>query len=189
MSNLRWKVVPIVVVFVVFAAVGVYPIIAGRDGVRAPGWLMDKQLKLGLDLKGGVHLVLRVQTEDALRLETDLESERLRDALRTANIPANVVAINSTQYRVEGVPSAQDAAFRTTANEVQTNFDRGSGTNGSYTFTMKPNVQVNLRGEAVVQARQTIERRVNELGVTEPSITQQGSDQIMVQLPGVTDVE
>ena len=79
------------------------------------------------------------------------------------------------QFRVEGVPPAQDAAFRQAANEVQANFDRGAGTNGTYTFTMKPNIQVNLRDEAVVQARQTIERRVNELGVTEPSIAQQGS--------------
>ncbi len=56
---------------------------------------------------------------------------------------------------------------------------------------MKPNIQVNLRDDAVVQARQTIERRVNELGVTEPSIAQQGNsgDQILVQLPGVTDVD
>src|SRR5919206_3909090 len=56
---------------------------------------------------------------------------------------------------------------------------------------MRPNIQVNLRDEAVIQARQTIERRVNELGVTEPSISQQGAggDQILVQLPGVTDVE
>jgi preprotein translocase subunit SecD len=61
--------------------------------------------------------------------------------------------------------------------------------NGSYTFTMKPNIQVNLREEAVVQARQTIERRVNELGVAEPSIAQQGADQILVQLPGVENVE
>src|SRR5437667_10051365 len=149
MTNLRWKIVTILAVFVIFFAVGVYPIAALRYNIKEPSWLTDKQLKLGLDLKGGVHLVLRVQTEDALRLETDLESERLRDALRTANIPANVVAINSTQFRVDGVPSAQDAAFRTAANEVQTNFDRSSGTNGSYTFTMKPNVQVNLRAEAV----------------------------------------
>ena len=45
---------------------------------------MDKQLKLGLDLKGGVHLVLRVQTDDALRLETEQEMERLREALQDA---------------------------------------------------------------------------------------------------------
>ena len=190
MSNLRWKILTTLIVLLVFGAVGVYPIVAARYGVRSPRWLMDKQLKLGLDLKGGVHLVLRVQTEDALRLETDLESERLRDALRTANIPGNVVPVSSTQFRVDGVPPAQDAAFRQSANEVQTNFERSSGSNGSYTFTMRANVQVNLRAEAVVQARQTIERRVNELGVTEPSIAQQGTsgDQILVQLPGVTDV-
>jgi preprotein translocase subunit SecD len=190
MTNLRWKIVTVLAVFVIFFAVGPYPILAARYHLPAPGWLMDKQLKLGLDLRGGVNLVLRVQTEDALRLETDLESERLRDELRTKNIPfTSVTPLNSTQFRVDGVPPAQDAAFRTAANEVQTNFERGSGTNGSYTFNMRPNIQINLRSEAVVQARQTIERRVNELGVTEPSITQQGDDQILVQLPGVTDVE
>src|SRR5437764_873088 len=190
MQNLRWKIITVVVTFVVFTALGAYPILAARYHLPIPSWLQEKQLKLGLDLKGGVHLVLRVQTDDALRLETDLESERLRDELRTRNIPVgNVVARNSTQFRVDGVPPAQDGAFRTAANEVQANFERGSGTNGSYTFTMRPNIQQNLRAEAVVQARQTIERRVNELGVTEPSITQQGNDQILVQLPGVTDVE
>src|SRR5947209_10230743 len=192
MQNLRWKVITIMSVFIVFSAVGVYPILAARKGINSPSWLMDKQLKLGLDLKGGVHLDLRVQTDDALRLETDLESERLREELKSKNITFTAVqTINPTQFRVDGVPPAQDAAFRTAANEVQANFDRGSGTNGSYTFTMKPNVQVNLRDEAVVQARQTIERRVNELGVTEPSISQQGAggDQILVQLPGVTEIE
>ena len=54
---------------------------------------------------------------------------------------------------------------------------------------MRPNIAQTLREEAVVQARQTIERRVNELGVTEPSIAQQGADQILVQLPGVSDVD
>ena len=139
-----------------------------------------------------MHLVLRVQTEDALRLVTDQESERLREELKTKNITvAKIETPDATHIRVEGVPPAQDAAFRQVANDVTTNFDRSSGANGVYTFTMRPNIQVNLRDEAVVQARQTIERRVNELGVTEPSIAQQGAngDQILVQLPGVTDVE
>src|ERR1700741_4097401 len=113
MSNLRWKVITILGVFVIFASVGVYPIIAQRYGITQPSWLMDRQLKLGLDLKGGVHLVLRVQTEDALRLETDTESERLREDLTKRNIPfTNLVATDATSFRVEGVPSAQDAAFR-----------------------------------------------------------------------------
>jgi len=192
MTNLRWKIVTILSVFVIFVAVGVYPLVAQRYGIKEPSWLLDKALKLGLDLKGGVHLVLRVQTEDALRLVTEQEAERLRDELKTKNIPvAKIETPDAAHIRVEGVPPAQDAAFRQIATEVQTNFDRSSGANGTYTFTMKPNVQVNLRDEAVVQARQTIERRVNELGVTEPSIAQQGAngDEILVQLPGVTDVE
>src|SRR5437899_4949642 len=192
MSNLRWKVITIVAVFVIFFAVGVYPLVAQRYGIHSPSWLLDKALKLGLDLKGGVHLVLRVQTEDALRLVTDQEMERLREALKSKSVPfTRIEATDAVHFKVEGIAPAQDAAFRQIASEVQTNFDRSAGTNGTYTFTMRPNIQVNLRDEAVVQARQTIERRVNELGVTEPSIAQQGTngDEILVQLPGVTDVE
>jgi preprotein translocase subunit SecD len=191
-SNVRWKFITIMAVLVVFGAVGIYPILAQRYHIPAPGWLMDKQLRLGLDLKGGVHLVLRVQTDDALKVESRTEMERLREELQNRHIPfTNLTLVSPTQFRAEGVPQDQDAAFRQAAQEVQTNFDRGSGVNGTYTFTMKPNVQVNLRDEAVVQARQTIERRVNELGVAEPSIAQQGAngDQILVQLPGVSDVE
>ena len=66
-----------------FFALGVYPILAQRYGLPAPGWLMSKQLKLGLDLKGGVHLVMRVHTGDALRIHTTTTSEQLREALRT----------------------------------------------------------------------------------------------------------
>ncbi|HYM23436.1 MAG TPA: protein translocase subunit SecD [Vicinamibacterales bacterium] len=190
MQNLRWKITTVGVVFIVFVALGVYPILASRKGITSPGWLMDKQLKLGLDLKGGVNLVMKVQTDDALKLECDIESDRLREDLKSKSITfSDITTISSTQFRVDGVPPAMDAPFRTAAADVQTNFDRGSATNGSYTFTMKPNVQLNLREEAVVQARQTIERRVNELGVAEPSISQQGNDQILVQLPGVADVE
>jgi preprotein translocase subunit SecD len=188
----RWKVILILVLLVAFSAVGVYPIVAAYYGVRSPAALMDKQLKLGLDLKGGVHLVLRVQTDDALRLETEQTMERLRADLMTKGIVvANITMPDSTHFVVEGVPPAQDAAFRAAAADVQTNFDRSSGSNGTYTFSMKPNIQLTLREESVVQARETIERRVNELGVTEPSIAQQGAngDEILVQLPGVTDVD
>jgi preprotein translocase subunit SecD len=191
MTNLRWKVITVLAVLVIFASVGVYPIIATRFGITQPSWLIEKGLKLGLDLKGGVHLVLRVQTDDALRIESETEMERLRELLATSKVAiGNIALVTPVQFKVEGVKPDQDAAFRQAAAEVETNFARDSGVNGTYTFTMRPNVQVTLREEAVVQARETIERRVNELGVTEPSIAQQGTDgdQILVQLPGVTDV-
>src|SRR3954464_5318785 len=191
MSNLRWKLLTIIAVTVIFGAVGVYPIIAARAGITGPKLLTDRVLKLGLDLKGGVNLVLRVQTDDALRIESETEMERLRELLSNAKINStNLALVGNEAFKIEGIAPDQDAAFRTAANEVNANFDRDSGTNGTYTFRMKPNVALSLREEAVVQARQTIERRVNEPGGAEPSIAQQGAngDQILVQLPGVTDV-
>ena len=157
MSTLRWKVITVLAVTVIFAAVGVYPLIAQRYGITSPSWLMDKALKLGLDLKGGVHLVLRVQTDDALRLTTQQEAERLRETLKSRSITVgNIDATDPAHFKVEGVSAAQDAAFRDAANEVSANFERSAGTNGTYTFTMRPNIQINLRDESVVQARQTI---------------------------------
>src|SRR5712691_6308202 len=103
-SNLRWKVITILVVFVVFASVGVYPIVAARYGIHSPAWLIEKQLKLGLDLKGGVHLVLRVNTDDALRIETETEMERLREELAKRGVMVtNVLSPDSTHFRIEGV--------------------------------------------------------------------------------------
>ncbi|OFW20370.1 MAG: protein-export membrane protein SecD [Acidobacteria bacterium RIFCSPLOWO2_02_FULL_65_29] len=191
MSNLNSKVVTILAVFFVFFAVGVYPIVAARFGVTQPSWLMSRALKLGLDLKGGVHLVLRVQTDKALLAETESDLERLRQLLTERNIPVtNVASTGPTAFRVEGVPAGQEGAFRDAAVDLDAVFNRSPGANGTFTFTMKPNIEIQLREDAVVQARQTLERRVNELGVAEPQIAQQGAngDQILVQLPGVTDI-
>ncbi|MBM3777100.1 MAG: protein translocase subunit SecD [Acidimicrobiia bacterium] len=171
---------------------GVYPIVATSLGLPVPGWLADMRLRLGLDLQGGVHMVLRVHTDDALRVEAESEMERLREMLDTAGITVSRTAVTSpTEFVVEGISPEQDQAFRQAAVEVEATFDRSGGANGAYRFTMKPNLQVQLREEAVTQARQTIERRVDELGVTEPSIAEHGTggDQILVQLPGVADVE
>jgi preprotein translocase subunit SecD len=190
-KNLRWKVLTIVVVVGVFFTIGVYPLLAERLRLPLPQYLKANQLKLGLDLKGGVHLVLRVNTDDALRTTVTTTSEQLRESLRNGNIPLSNIALASpTTFRVEGVPADRDSQFRQAADEVTaTNFNRNPLSGGSYEFTMKPLVERDLREQAVDQALQTIDRRVNELGVAEPSIARQPQgDQILVQLPGVTDV-
>jgi preprotein translocase subunit SecD len=192
-KNLRWKLITSLIVFIVFFAVGVYPLLALRyPKLPAPSWLMAHQLRLGLDLKGGVHLVLRVQTDDALRTHTTTTSEQLREALRTAGVtPGTIAVVSPTTFHVEGVPADREAEFRRIADEqAGTNYDRSSGVNGAYDFRMKPNIEKDMREQTVVQALQTIERRVNELGVAEPNISRYGSsqDQILVQMPGLTDV-
>ena len=149
---------------------------------------LDKKLNLGLDLKGGVHLVLRVQTDDALKAETETTVERLRDSLSRASVQFTKLEVTAPdEFRIEGL--SDDAAFRTaSASDAETVYDRNSGA-GGYTFKMKPNVAVQLRTETVTQALTTIERRVNELGVAEPVIARQGGlDQLLVELPGISDV-
>jgi preprotein translocase subunit SecD len=183
MKHLRWKLVSILAV-VALAVVAFWPPFdtPGRAG----------KVRLGLDLKGGVHLVLRVQTNDALKVETEMASERLRESLKGKAIAgATVTPEPPTRIRVTGVPPAQDQAFRQLSDtELGTIYNRTGGVSG-YTFEMKPNMVITLREQAVQQALQTVERRVNALGVAEPIVAPHGSagDQILVQLPGVTDPE
>jgi preprotein translocase subunit SecD len=146
-----------------------------------------QKVKLGLDLKGGVHLVLRVKTDDALKVETDTTVERLRDSLTRAGVTfAKIEATSPTDFRIGGI--SDDAAFRAQAADADTVYERSSEA-GGYSYRMKPNVANQLRDETVTQALETIERRVNELGVAEPIVARYGArDQILVQLPGVSDV-
>jgi preprotein translocase subunit SecD len=102
------RVIAIIAVIIVFGAIGIYPIVAAHFGITSPSWLMDKQLKLGLDLKGGVHLVVRVQIEDALRLETDAEAEDIRDRMQRNHVPfASIASTSATQFTVSRVPLPQ----------------------------------------------------------------------------------
>ena len=100
-KNLRWKVL-IIVGVVALSVFSFYP--------------PDQKVRLGLDLKGGVHLVLRVQTDDALRLETQTTADRLRRAAEDGEHPRRRRHRQRapTSFTVDGVPPDQDAAFRAT---------------------------------------------------------------------------
>jgi len=174
-NSLRWRALAIVAV-VALSAWAIYP--------------PAQKVRLGLDLKGGVHLVLRVQTDDALRLETETSMNRLRDELVKAGAAGvTATALSPTEFQLAGVPAEQDGVLRQAATEVEATFNRESGAAGTYVFRMKPNIANQARQETVDQAIRTIERRVNELGVAEPIVARQGGrDQILVQLPGVSDV-
>jgi preprotein translocase subunit SecD len=183
LKNLRWKVLTILAV----AVIAVWAFYPPFDTPGRPG-----KVKLGLDLKGGVHLVLRVQTDDALKLETEMATERLREALAQANIHGVTLTTQPpTRVIATGVPPAQDAQFRQLADQQFATLFNRSGSAGGYTFEMKPNMAAQLRTESVQQALQTVERRINALGVSEPIVTPHGSagDQILVQVPGASDPE
>ncbi len=191
-KNLLWKVVIIATALVAFFAVGVYPMLAKRYGLPLPKVLAAKQLGLGLDLKGGVHLVMAVHTDEALRIHTTTTVEQLRETLKTSGVTPTALNVSSpTSFEVTGVPQDRVAEFQRVAEEqAGANYQRSSGAGGTFTFTMRENIEQDMREQAITQAMQTIERRVNELGVTEPTISRygEGGKQLLVQLPGVTDV-
>ena len=176
-KNLRWKVLLIIGV-VGLAVFAVYP--------------PADQIRLGLDLRGGAHLVMQVQTDDALLVETETSAEALKEqAIVDGIVGTSVTAVSSTEIRIEGVPPDRDQAIRQIADELlQATYDRESEAGGAYTYRMLPGRERVLREESVRQALQTIERRVNELGVAEPIVAPYGvsGDQILIQLPGVADV-
>jgi len=183
MKNLNWKLITILGV-IAFAAAMIYP---PFDTPAHRG-----RISLGLDLKGGVQLVLRVKTDDALTYTSEDSAERLRLAMRDKNLVGPTITVpGPTRIVVAGVPQPQDAAFRALVDAepgLGAQYTRTGGANG-YTFEMKPTVAATLRTQAVEQALQTVERRVNAIGVSEPIVAPYGTvgDQILVQLPGVQD--
>lgn len=174
-NNLLWRIGVVVLVTVLAVWVFTPP---------------SEKISLGLDLRGGVHLVLGVETDDALRLEAETTSEQLKQAAAEQGITITTAPALG-EFSVSGVPADRDQQFRVLSDTfTAASYDRNPGPNGTYAFRMRPNVAVQTRRDAVTQAIQTIERRVNELGVAEPNIAEYGTagDQIMVQLPGLQDV-
>src|ERR1044072_912358 len=126
-KNLRWKVITLVAVLAVFSTLGVYPVLAERYHWPIPAALNAKRLKLGLDRKGGVQLVMRVNTDDALKTTTTSTAEQLRSSLATSNINTTITPTGPTVFRVEGVPQDRDQQFRAAADEIAaTDYDRNT---------------------------------------------------------------
>jgi protein-export membrane protein SecD/preprotein translocase SecF subunit len=144
-------------------------------------------IKLGLDLNGGVQLVLRVDTDDGLRAETVATAERLRETLKGGGQSAVTIEVTSpTEFVVAGILDA--AALQNAAAPFDAGFER-IAKSGGILFRMRTATTRQVREETMQQALETIERRVNELGVAEPLIARYTErDQILVQLPGVSDV-
>lgn len=152
-----------------------------------------EKLNLGLDLRGGMHLVLRVMTEDALRAETDQASQRFRDALiEKGAASAAVTRVTDTSFAVSGLAADQfEIAEKAVADVLGSQLWSGSRNGDRFGVAMTAANETSVKEGAVNQAKQTIDNRVNEFGVAEPNITRQGlgSDRIVVQLPGVEDPE
>jgi len=161
---------------------------------------MQQNIHLGLDLKGGSHLVLQVQTQDAAKTEADQTIENLRDATKAANIivagydrndPSTLQETNSIQVNIHGVDQAKTQQFRSLIADKYPDWVLTPVNTTDYKMNMKPSSLIELKRNTVAQERDTIERRVNALGLTEPTVQDYGASdtqsEILVELPGVDD--
>jgi len=161
---------------------------------------LKKNIKLGLDLSGGSYLVLQVQVQDAAKTTADQTIESMKDAARTANIavdsfdrndPKELAETSTIQINIKGVDQTKTSAFRSLVADRFPDWTLAPVSATDYKMNMKPSALIDLRRNTVSQEVDTIEHRVNALGLTEPTVQEHGAPEtaaeILVELPGVDD--
>jgi len=191
-KNLLGKLALIVGILLVFlfGIFGIPQSFSGQGLLTA----MTNRIHLGLDLRGGTHLILQVQVNDAVNIDSDNAVETLKEQLNKRKIafadiskpdPQN----NPDRVVLKGVPPDSRKDLLEIASERLPEYNLGSGADNTWALSMKPQMLSDLKNKAVTQAIETIRNRIDSLGVSEPTIQEHGLGQyqILVQLPGVDD--
>lgn len=189
--SLKWRAL-LVAAALVAALVYIFPSVAPS----LPTWwqkiMPTDQVQLGLDLKGGMHLILEVQTEKAVESATERTVEELRFSLSKAKIPVNNLARTQGNHIELQLVRAEDQDKLNKLLDDEFEFLVTQGTSesaGQLTVTLgvNPKEAQRIKDLAAKQAIETIRNRVDQFGVAEPDIRPQGEDRIVIQLPGVED--
>jgi preprotein translocase subunit SecD len=190
--NLKWKVLFITAVVVIC----IYFILGLPNFPTSLAALKDNfthQIKLGLDLQGGTHLILQVQVQEAIAQETDQTVDRLTTAMRAKNLHYDEVRrMDDTHIVVRNVAPDQTSDFRDLVHDQYEGvweLTPAPGETNAFLLTMRQSALARIQENTMEQSLETIERRVNALGLTEPTIQPQGrkDNEILVQLPGEGD--
>jgi preprotein translocase subunit SecD len=190
-KNLRWRV--LLIVLVVAGAIAGY--VGMGYGHAKKDWTgpgspslkdaLKSGIKLGLDLRGGIHLVLQVNTKDALKAERDDAVETLKNQTKDLNLGA-VEMPSDTSFAVAVGGATDTAKLDDVVKRFLPDWNVSTG-GGKWTFALKDPARRQIEDNAVSQAVETIRNRIDEFGVSEPLIVREGFDRILVQLPGIDD--
>jgi len=155
---------------------------------------LTNHIHLGLDLRGGTHLILQVQVNDAVNIDSDNAVEVLKEQLNKRKIAFSDISKpdpqnNPDRVVLKGVPPDARKDLLEIASERLPEYNLTSGAESTFALTMKPEMLNDVKNKAVTQAIETIRNRIDSLGVSEPTIQEHGLGQyqILVQLPGVDD--
>jgi preprotein translocase subunit SecD len=188
------------VIILVTILVCIYGIIGFPTSGAAVKKNVADNIRLGLDLKGGTHLVLEVQVQDAVKADADQMMDRLKEDLKKQNIqwaamdrndPTSVADADKVEISIKGVPSTESSAFRNIVSEHYGTYVLTAVNSTDYVMKMKPSDLIELKRDTVARTIDTIGNRIDQLGLAEKSVQQynrSGADyDILVQLPGVDD--
>ena len=191
-KNLWIKTLLIIVVLLAFLY-GIFGLPQKLSGEGLKAGILER-IHLGLDLKGGTHLILQVMVNDAVNADTDRAVERLKEDLRSRNLSYSDITkpdpVNHPeQITLKGVPPEASGDLRSLVQDRLPEYNLTSLAENNWLLEMKPSAANDLKNRAVTQAIETIRNRVDQLGVSEPTIQEHGLGQyqILVQLPGVDD--
>ena len=195
MKNLSWRLIAVLVV-IIMAAVFILPTATMYlKGTSEPDMWPHKKINLGLDLQGGMHLVLEVQTEKAVENAMSLKISDIRQALRQKAMKNRGVVLvdQSSKLNVKLLSPDDLPEFRGIIAddfpdlEIASTSENGGMT--LVTLAMKTAEAERVQKFAADQALETIRNRIDEFGVSEPDIRKQGENRIQIQLPGITDTK
>jgi preprotein translocase subunit SecD len=191
LKSLKWRAI-IVGVVVVVAIVYLIPTMSSNLPEKWRKVLPNKKINLGLDLQGGIHLILEVQADKAVEGTAERAVDDLRETLRNERVPfTSIKRVKSWDIQVELPAGTQQEALKKVVEKNLPGFAWSSVEAGAQGTTvlleMKPAEVQNIRKLAVAQALETIRNRIDQFGVTEPDIRPEGEDRILVQLPGIKD--
>jgi preprotein translocase subunit SecD len=187
------------IVILVLVVVCILGIIGFPKNVQELKENLHTRIHLGLDLKGGTNLILQVQVEDAVNITSDEALERLKDELKATNIPYADIEKDDDKSQnppihrivIKGIPQDRTTDLQALATSQYSDWDlvRVPGDETARMLVLKASAAATLRNQALTQAMDTIRRRVDSLGVVEPTIAEygQGDFELVVQLPGVDD--
>jgi preprotein translocase subunit SecD len=191
-KNLSWKLI-LILAALLFFLFGIFGVPKSWTGSGILAAVTDR-IQLGLDLRGGTHLILQVQVNDAVNVDSDNAIARLKEDMRTRKIDYSDITkpdpVNHPDMIVvKGVPPDRSSDFKSIVSDRLTDYDASSGAENSWTVSMKGSNLADLKTRAVQQAIETIRNRIDALGVSEPVIQEHGLGdyQILVQLPSVDD--
>lgn len=204
-KNLRTRSLVILVLTVVCAIIMLGPwnkpkeyTKTASDFINPKQWKKNfgENIRLGLDLKGGTHLVMQVQAEQYLKTYTENEVTKIDAELKKDNIAVN--AVKATEAGKIVIETADTSKHGEITNKIvgpllSSDWTSSTSSNpAAVTFTLNNSAANFLKNQATEQAKIIIENRINQFGVTEPTVQRQGRDedyQILVQMPGVDNPE